>query len=194
MKRSVPFFRAVPFSMAMAFASSAVAFAQAGSNGSLVSTTMDSGGAILPGAHLVLREVDTNDTFKAVSDARGTYTFVHLPIGTYQLTVSMPGFDTQVFDRITVEASQTNTLTAKLSIGEVSQTVEVTSDQTPVLEASSNEIGLVVDMKQIEDLPLRDAISRRSPAWLRATAGPSTACRPMTRATTSTAPSAAQAV
>lgn len=155
MKRAVPLFRAVPFSMAMAVASSSVAFAQAGSNGSLVSTTMDSSGAILPGATLVLREIDTNDTFKAVSDARGTYTFVHLPIGTYQLSVSMPGFATQVFDRVTVQASQTNSLTARLKTGEVNQTIEVTSDQTPVLEASSNEIGLVVDMKQIEDLPLQ---------------------------------------
>ena len=93
--------------------------------------------------------------FRAKADSRGSYTFVHVPIGQYQLSISQQGYEKQVFPHVEVQASHTTTLTAKLSAGSVMQSVEVQGDVTPVLEASSNEIGLVVDMKQIEDLPLQ---------------------------------------
>lgn len=128
--------------------------AQAGSQGTVVANTVDISGAIVPGAKLELRELNTNDRFRGVASRTGSYTFVHLPIGPYQLTVSENGYKTQVFEHVTVEASRTTTLTARLAPGEVQQTVTVAGDVTPVLESSSNEIGLVVDMKQIEDLPL----------------------------------------
>jgi hypothetical protein len=128
--------------------------AQGGSNGSVVVVAGDVSGAVIPGAVLKLRELETNDTFTAKTDDRGTYTFVHVPIGTYELTIAAQGYATQDFKRVIVEASQASTVNAKLPPGQVNETVSVNADVTPVLEASSNEIGLVVDMKQIEQLPL----------------------------------------
>ena len=53
-----------------------------------------------------------------------------------------------------MQASQATDLTAALTVGSTSDTVRVNAESVPVLETSSNAIGTVVDMKQIEDLPL----------------------------------------
>lgn len=143
------------FALGFLLSVSRAGYAQGGSQGAVVVNATDVSGALIPEASLELRELNTNDTYRAVTDSKGSYTFVHLPIGPYQLSVIKAGYAKQVFEHIDVQASQTNTLTAKLPTGEVSQTVQVTADLTPVLESSSNELGLVVDMKQIEDLPLQ---------------------------------------
>lgn len=129
--------------------------AQAGSQGTIVISVDDASGALIPDATLVLVNRATNDQRKAMTEARGTYSFVNLPIGTYTLRVSRAGFEAKQYTNVLVQASQTTSIVAALPIGQVSDTVLVNSSTTPVLETASNEIGLVVDMKQIEDLPLQ---------------------------------------
>jgi len=130
------------------------AIAQSGSQGTVVVTVDDSTGAIIPGATLTLTAVRTNDTRTAQSEKNGAYSFVNLPIGDYRLTIAKPGYATKIYDDVLVQASQATDLTAALSVGSASDTVRVTAESAPVLETSSNAIGTVVDMKQIEDLPL----------------------------------------
>lgn len=154
--------------LAFAFGSSS-AMAQSGSQGTIQISVQDPSGAVVPGAELNLVKTETNDTRQAASSGRGEYSFVNLEIGRYRLTVTKQGFTTKVFDSVVVQASQVNAVTVVLPIGATSDTVRVTADTTPVLETSSNSIGTVVDMKQIEDLPLqgRDltAFSRLVPGW-----------------------------
>jgi hypothetical protein len=128
---------------------------QSGSQGTVQITVTDSSGAIVPGATLELVELGSQDIRTAQTESRGTYSFVNLEIGTYQLTVSKQGYAKKVFQSLVVQAGQTTSIQATLTIGQVNQAVEVTATSTPVLETSSNAIGLVVDMKQIEDLPLQ---------------------------------------
>ncbi|HEU5457451.1 MAG TPA: TonB-dependent receptor [Terracidiphilus sp.] len=130
------------------------AVAQSGSQGKVEVTVQDASGAIVPGASLKLVAVRTNDTRVATGSHEGTYTFVNLPIGVYQLTITAKGFATKVYSSVLVEASRTTTVLAPLSVGEASQTVRVNAESTPLLEVSSNAIGTVVDMKQIENLPI----------------------------------------
>jgi hypothetical protein len=132
----------------------APAIAQSGSQGSVVVTVDDATGAIIPGATLTLTALRTNDTRTAQSEKNGAYSFVNLPIGDYRLTVAKPGYATKIYDDVLVEASKATDLTTALSVGAATDTVRVTAESTPVLETSSNAIGTVVDMKQIEDLPL----------------------------------------
>jgi hypothetical protein len=135
---------------------SPVLLAQAGSQGTIVLSVSDSSGAVIPDATLELVNQATNDQRTGLTGARGNYTFVNLPIGTYRLRIARDGFAAKAYTDIVVQASQTTSIVAALPVGEVSNTVEVSSSTTPVLETSSNEIGLVVDMKQIEDLPLQN--------------------------------------
>ena len=132
-----------------------LAHAQAGSQGTIIVTVQDATAAVIPGASLELTERATNSVRKAVSGGNGTYSFVGLPIGAYTLSITKPGFETKIFQSLIVQASQTTPILTMLNTGKVSQVVEVSAASTPVLETSSNAIGTVVDLKQIEDLPLQ---------------------------------------
>jgi hypothetical protein len=131
------------------------ALSQSGSQGTIQLTATDSTGAVVPGAILELVDPGTNNVRRAESEHSGTYSFVGLPIGTYNLKISKQGYATQLVHGIVVEASHTTPVAAVLAVGQVSDVVEVTGSTTPVLETSSNALGMVVDMKQIEDLPLQ---------------------------------------
>jgi hypothetical protein len=131
------------------------AFAQAGSQGKILLSVNDSSGAAIPGAQLELVERSTNSIRSAKSESNGAYTFVAIPIGTYSVKISKPGYAAQQFETVVVEASHTTLVNAVLPVGQVTEVVNVTGSTTPVLETSSNAIGTVVDMKQIEDLPLQ---------------------------------------
>jgi hypothetical protein len=151
--RGVVFAR-VAMAAALGLALSLQLWSQAGSQGTVVVTVADSSGAVVPGATLSLVAKQTNDIRTAATTGAGTYTFVNLPIGIYKLTINTPGYAETVYDAVLVQASQVTPLNAVLAIGKTSQTVIVAAESTPVLETSSNEIGMVVDIKQIEDLPL----------------------------------------
>ena len=133
----------------------ATANGQSGSQGTVQITVTDSSGGIVPDATLELVELGSQDIRTAQTESRGTYSFVNLEIGIYQLTVSKAGYSKKVFQSLVVQAGQTTSIRATLTVGQVNQSVQVTATSTPVLETSSNAIGLVVDMKQIEDLPLQ---------------------------------------
>lgn len=128
--------------------------AQSGSQGSVVVTVLDPSGDVVPAAHLELVDVGTNDVRRADTKDKGTYSFVNLNIGTYKLTVAKDGFATQVFTSIAVHAAQTTDVSVPLRVGQANQTVNVTETATPVVETTSNAIGTVIDIKQIEDLPV----------------------------------------
>ena len=130
------------------------AIGQSGSQGTVVVTVTDPSGGVVPAANLSLVSTLTNDVRTAQASANGNYSFVNLPIGVYTLTIAKAGYATKIYDAVLVQASQSTDMSVALSVGSASQTVNVTAESAPVLETSSNEIGTVVDLKQIEDLPL----------------------------------------
>jgi hypothetical protein len=140
------------FALAMAFSPS---FTLAQINqGTIVVTAQDSSGAIIPGANLELVELSSNSARKAVTSDKGTYTFVNLNTGTYRLSVSRAGYQTKIYDSVLVDSSSTTTLVADLPVGQVTETVRVTAQETPVLQTSSTEIGTVINTTDIENLPI----------------------------------------
>jgi len=150
------FFICVALAIAFALGISTMpAFGQTGSQGKIIVSATDATGAVIPGAKLELVQASTNSTWQGVTESKGIYTFVDLPIGAYKLTVSMKGYATKVFPEVEVQAARVTPLNVQLAVGEVSTVVEVTGSTVPLLETSSNTIGTVVNMKQIEDLPLQ---------------------------------------
>ncbi|HVC47095.1 MAG TPA: TonB-dependent receptor [Terracidiphilus sp.] len=130
------------------------AVAQSGSQGQVEVTVEDASGAIVPEAALKITDLRTNDTRTAKGSHSGTYTFVNLPIGLYQMTISAKGFATKIYSSVLVESSRTTSVIAALSVGETSQTVRVDAEASPLLQTTSNEISTVINMKQIQDLPV----------------------------------------
>jgi hypothetical protein len=128
--------------------------AQSGSQGTIAVTVLDATGGLVPGATLSLVDVSTNDIRVASTHDNGTYTFVNLVIGRYKLKAEHAGYATEEVGQVAVHAALTTDLTVTLKVGAQSETVTVNGGAAQLLEASSNAIGTVVDMKQIEDLPI----------------------------------------
>ncbi|HUK24450.1 MAG TPA: carboxypeptidase-like regulatory domain-containing protein [Terriglobales bacterium] len=131
------------------------AWAQHGSEGTVSVTVVDPNGSLVPGAKLELVDLATNSTRSAETLGAGAYTFVNLPLGTYKLSVSKSGFKAQVFSSVIVQAAKTTDVTATLTVGAVTETVEVSAAAAPLVETTSSAIGSVIDMKAIESLPLQ---------------------------------------
>ncbi len=130
------------------------AWAQSGSQGTVVVTVTDTTGGRVPGATLLLVDLSTNDTRQAATLESGDYSFVHLQVGSYKLTVSRAGYKTALVENIVVHAALTTDITVALNVGGTTESVQVNANDAELLEATTNTIGTVVDLKQIEDLPI----------------------------------------
>lgn len=129
------------------------AWGQHGSEGRVNVTVVDPQGAVVPTADLTLVDLATNDARKAETSGSGTYSFVNLDIGTYKLMVAKTGFAPQTLNNVVVQASKTTDISVHLAIGTEPQSVQVEA-VAPVLETTTNNIGTVIDPKQIETLPI----------------------------------------
>src|SRR5215472_54949 len=141
--------------LAVLFLALPCAWAQHGTEGTVSVTVLDPSGSVVPGAHLELRDLATNTARTADTEASGTYTFVNLSLGNYRLSVSKEGFKAQIFDTVIVQATKTTDVNATLTVGALAETVEVTAAAAPLIETTSSAIGNVIDLKQIEDLPIQ---------------------------------------
>jgi hypothetical protein len=117
-------------------------------------TVLDPQQAIVPGASLELVDLATNEVRTATTQSAGTYTFVNLPPGKYKLTVSNQGFRKAIYDEVTVSATKATDIITTLVIGAPTETVTVDA-VAPLVEATSVAISAVIDLKQIEGLPLQ---------------------------------------
>jgi hypothetical protein len=119
---------------------------------------LDPDQAPVSSAQATLIRTDTGDRHETVSSAEGYYTFPLLLPGVYQIVVKKEGFQSQTREGIRVETGQTTTLDVTLTIGEISQTVNVEAD-VPLLQTDSATVAHVVTNATIVDMPL---IDRRS--------------------------------
>src|SRR5467141_1532901 len=83
------------------------AWGQMASQGTIAVKVLDQSGAVVPSANLKLDDLASNIVRTAVTDSSGVYSFVSLSIGTYKLTVSKAGFQEQVFESVSVQATRT---------------------------------------------------------------------------------------
>lgn len=109
--------------------------------------------AAIPGAAVTLTETDRNLTHRTTTDEAGRYVLTALPPGTYALTVELAGFRKYTQSGIKLEVQQQATLNAELSLGEVTETVEVQAT-APLLNTTIATLGQVVENKFIQSIPL----------------------------------------
>ena len=120
--------------------------------GGVTGTVVDTTGSALSETNVTAVDDQTHLTRTAASNSNGSYSFVNLPIGTYTLTFTHEGFDSQKYPAILVQADRTVTLNAQLRVGSVSTSVEV--DAVPLLNAVDTTNGYVLDKAQIDAVPL----------------------------------------
>ncbi len=132
--------------------SSSVVWGQS-TTSSLTGTIADSTGALVPGASVTVTSKATNIAYHASVDAQGSYRVSQLPPGSYSVQITASGFQTYNIQEITLQVDQQARQDIALSVGQASQTVEV-SGSAPLLDTVASNVGQVVDPRQIQDLPL----------------------------------------
>jgi hypothetical protein len=122
--------------------------------GSILGTVTDSSGAAVPGAQILVKNADTGLERTTVSTADGSYLVPELPIGTYTVTVTMTSFQVFAATGVQVAIASQVRVDAVLKPGAVSQRVEVTADELPQVDTTSNVLGGVLTREQVDSLPL----------------------------------------
>ena len=125
----------------------------------LVGTVTDATDSLIPGADVLLRRLSTNDELTALTGESGDFALTGLVPDVYQLRVSMAGFRSELRTRLKLDVGRTHRLNVQLSIGEISETVEV-AVSTIALDTETPELGQVIDSQKIVRVPLdlRDVI------------------------------------
>ena len=143
------------------------AAAQLASQTALVGTVTDSAGLVVPGAPVVAVNTGTQDTYGPTTNAEGYYNIQFVRIGTYDITVTLTGFQTFKATGVEVASNQVVRTNAVLKVGGVTESVKVEAT-APVLEhRPRHDFG--------DDRPAGD---RRSAARTAATSGAWRARRP----------------
>jgi outer membrane receptor protein involved in Fe transport len=128
------------------------AYAQV-SGATLTGTVKDSSGASLPNAQISIRDLATGVTHNATTDSAGLYTAPNLLPATYEVRVTATGFSTHVQKGITLTVGAQQVLDITMQVGQINQTVEVTTE-APTVELTSSELGATVNATTIRELPL----------------------------------------
>jgi hypothetical protein len=137
------------FSLLLVFAASAAAQSTALLSG----TVNDSSGAVIPDAQVVCRHLETGMPSTTVTNAEGLFRFPALPVGAHEVTVTKEGFERLVRRGIVLLTGQTLDVNLTVTVGAVTQSVEVSSP-IPLVQTASSEVQTAVDSRQMEDLPL----------------------------------------
>src|SRR6202161_1557478 len=120
--------------------------------GGITGTVSDTSGGVLADTSVTLVGDQTTLTRTQRTNSSGSYEFVNLPIGTYTLTFSHDGFETQKIPSILVQADRTVSLNPSLKGGQVGTTITV--EESPLLNAVDTTNGYVLDKAELEAIPL----------------------------------------
>ena len=116
-------------------------------------TVVDASGAGVPTADVKATNTQTGLSTTTVSGGDGTFQFLQLPIGTYDVTVTKSGFRTYTTRNIVLALNQVYDLTAALEVGQLTESVQVEANPVQV-ETTTTQLGTVIDSKKIVDMPL----------------------------------------
>src|SRR5262245_54586651 len=102
-------------------------------------------------ARITLRNMDTGRELTTKSAPDGSYSFVELPPGRYEVTGELEGFGKKVISNITLSASQRARVDIPLAVGSVSTVVEV---EAGLVKTETHELSEVVEHRRIQELPV----------------------------------------
>jgi hypothetical protein len=113
---------------------------------------MDASGATVAGARIAIRQIETNVTSAAESDADGRFRFPYLRVGPYEIRITRAGFKTAT-RTLTLAAGAAFELPVTLEVGGIEASVEVTAEAA-VLETARSQIAGTVTQSEVKTLPL----------------------------------------
>ena len=147
---------------------------QLSTSATISGTVADSSGASVPGASVALLNVDTQATINTESNDAGAFTAPGLPVGTYNVTVTKPGFQKFSVNGLILHPAEVAAVRATLTPGEVGTTIEVSASAAQI-QTTTAEVSHAVNSAQVETLPLNgrnfQALAALMPGVINTSAG-----------------------
>lgn len=134
------------------FALSGAAGVAQTTTGSVYGTVSDATGAVIPGAAVVLTNVDTNISLTANSNGEGAFVFPVVDPGSYKIATNVKGFAAVTQTGLVVASNQNVNASFKLSAASVSNEVEVEAGVT-LVDTRESQLGETIDQHRIQELP-----------------------------------------
>jgi hypothetical protein len=128
------------------------AFAQ-GDRGTITGTISDPAGAVVANASIEARHIETGTVYDTSSTTTGNYTLAQLPAGTYEVSVTVPGFKKFVRSGLTVQVAATVRVDIGLEVGAATESVTVQADAA-LLKTESGELSHNVTTDTVDNLPI----------------------------------------
>jgi Carboxypeptidase regulatory-like domain/TonB dependent receptor len=138
--------------LSLAFTTLALAQSQ-GANGAIEGTVTDSSGGILPGVTVTVSNLDTGLERSTVTNEKGLYRALILPLGTYRVLAELQGFKKYEQTGVKVSVGEVAVVNIAMGVGTVSETITVSAD-SPVADLSRIDIGHTMSDLEVHNLPL----------------------------------------
>lgn len=129
-------------------------FAQSQSTTGLIQGTVtDQNGAVVSGASVTVRNVNTGFERTVTSNSDGFFTAPLLPLGIYRVSTTASGFSNSILENVQVTIGNTLSLNIGLKVGGATETVNVTSDAEAV-DTARTELSTQINQRSVENLPI----------------------------------------
>src|SRR5881394_1363570 len=122
--------------------------------GRISGTVKDSNGSAVPSATVTITNAATNLVRTVTTDEDGFYTATNLPVGTYTILVVRDGFKKAQQAGVVLAADARLTQDMTLEVGQLTETVQITSGVGETVDTTSGEVARVVDQRQVQNLAL----------------------------------------
>jgi hypothetical protein len=114
----------------------------------------DTSGAVLPGASVSARNSATGQVFDRITDGEGRFFIPAMQTGTWDITVSLPGFTPQSQRGVTLELGRTTNLEFVLAVQGLDQIITVGASDALTLQSTTAEISDVIPNREVVQVPL----------------------------------------
>jgi hypothetical protein len=121
--------------------------------GTILGNVKDTSGAAVPGAQVTATNLQTQFSRAATTDADGEYALRLLPLGNYQVDVTLDGFKNFTQTGIVLEVGRNARIDATIEPGAIAETVSVVAD-APLVDANSASLSRTVGQNEVLNLPL----------------------------------------
>ncbi|HEV2698875.1 MAG TPA: TonB-dependent receptor [Terriglobales bacterium] len=122
--------------------------------GTILGTVTDPQGAVVSGAKVTVRNVNTGLERTTQTSADGSYSIPELPTGAYTVSISQSGFQTAMTGNISVGVAAERRVDVALKPGQVAETIQVSSETLALIETTNNTLGGVLTQQDVKDLPI----------------------------------------
>lgn len=125
--------------------------AQVATTGKITGVVRDSSGAPVPNVTVTAKSSALFAPRTTTSEGDGSYLLDLLPLGSYEVTISAPGFKVYTQTGIVLTAGFTATISPSLTVGDVTQTIRVEGE--PVIDLQNNQTTTTFDQSLLQEIP-----------------------------------------